>query len=130
MACREIRKFGVLEIAPDDPLDCKVPVVESERGLERLFTILETSLRVAGELWAIVPNSRIHASEWSQTDQNETHMTSIREREHVVSPSRGLADPQRGINDGNRDSATSGVDSEINGENKFSSLRRQKPRVV
>ena len=37
MARREIRKFGVLEIAPDDTLDCKVPVVESERGLERPF---------------------------------------------------------------------------------------------
>ena len=33
MTRREIRKFGVLEIAPDDPLDCQLPVVESESGL-------------------------------------------------------------------------------------------------
>ena len=43
MARREICKFGVLEIAPDDTLDCKVPVMESERGLKRLFPICETT---------------------------------------------------------------------------------------
>jgi hypothetical protein len=39
---REIRKFGILQITPDDPLDCKVSVVQSERGLERPFPIWET----------------------------------------------------------------------------------------
>jgi hypothetical protein len=42
MTRREIRKFGVLQITSDDPLDCKVSVVESERGLEWLFPIWET----------------------------------------------------------------------------------------
>ena len=32
MTCREVRKFGILQFAPDDSLDCKVPVVQSERG--------------------------------------------------------------------------------------------------
>ena len=45
MTRREIRKFGVLEFAPDNPLDCKVPVVESESGLERLCRIWETMAR-------------------------------------------------------------------------------------
>ena len=39
MTRREIRKFGVLEIASDDVLDRKVPVVESKCGLERLLPI-------------------------------------------------------------------------------------------
>ena len=43
--CREICKFGILQIAPDDPFDCKVSVVESERGLERLILIWETMAR-------------------------------------------------------------------------------------
>ena len=45
MTCREIRKFRVLEIATDDLLDCKVPVVESERGLEGLYPTWETMAR-------------------------------------------------------------------------------------
>ena len=47
MTCREIRKLGVLEIAPDDALDCKLSVVESERRLEWLFPIWETMTRKA-----------------------------------------------------------------------------------
>ena len=31
MTCREIRKFGVLQIAPDDPLDGKVSIMQSKR---------------------------------------------------------------------------------------------------
>ena len=42
MTCRKVRKFGILQIAPDDMLDCKVPIVESESGLERPFQIWET----------------------------------------------------------------------------------------
>ena len=42
MTRKEIRKLGVLEIAPDDALDGKVPVVESERRLEWLFLTWET----------------------------------------------------------------------------------------
>ena len=42
MTCREIRKFGVLQIAPDDPLDCKASVVQSERRLEWLLPVWET----------------------------------------------------------------------------------------
>ena len=42
--CRELYKFGILQIAPDDPLDCKVPVVESENGLGRLFLIWWTTI--------------------------------------------------------------------------------------
>jgi hypothetical protein len=45
MTCREIRKFGVLQIALDDASDCKVSVVQSKRGLERLFPIWETMTR-------------------------------------------------------------------------------------
>jgi hypothetical protein len=45
MTRREIRKFGILRITPDDPLDCKVSVVQSERGLEWLFPIWETMTR-------------------------------------------------------------------------------------
>ena len=45
MARREIRKFRILQIAPDDPLDCKVSVVQSECGLERVFPIWETMTR-------------------------------------------------------------------------------------
>ena len=47
MTRREIRKFGVLEFAPDDPLDCKVPIVQSESGLdsERLLPVWETMTR-------------------------------------------------------------------------------------
>ena len=29
MTCEKIRKLGVLEIAPDDTLDCKAPVIQS-----------------------------------------------------------------------------------------------------
>ena len=42
MTRRQIRKFGILQIAPDYELDCKLSVVESERELKRLFTIWET----------------------------------------------------------------------------------------
>jgi hypothetical protein len=42
MTCREIRKFGTLQNTPDDVLDCKVPVVESEGGLEWLVPMWET----------------------------------------------------------------------------------------
>ena len=45
VTCREIRTFGIRQIAPDDPLDCKVSVVQSERGLERLFPIWKTMTR-------------------------------------------------------------------------------------
>ena len=45
MTRREIRKFGILQLAPDDPLDCKVPIVESESGPEWLFPIWETMTR-------------------------------------------------------------------------------------
>jgi len=45
MTRREIRKFGILQIAPDDALDRKVSVVQSERGLEWLFPIWETMTR-------------------------------------------------------------------------------------
>ena len=44
MECREIRKCRILQFAPaNDPLDCKVSVVDS--GLERLFPIWETVTR-------------------------------------------------------------------------------------
>jgi hypothetical protein len=42
MTRREIRKFGIVHIAPNDPLNCEVPIVQSESGLERLFPIWET----------------------------------------------------------------------------------------
>ena len=45
MTCRKVRKFGILQFAPDDTLDCKVPIVESESGLERPFPIWETMTR-------------------------------------------------------------------------------------
>ena len=45
MTRREICKFWILQIAPDDPLNCKVSVVESERGVEWLFPICETMTR-------------------------------------------------------------------------------------
>ena len=45
MTRREISKFRILQIAPDDPLDCKVSIVQSKCGLERLFWILETMTR-------------------------------------------------------------------------------------
>jgi hypothetical protein len=45
MTRRDIRKFGVLEITPDDALDLKAPVMQSERGFERLFSIWETMTR-------------------------------------------------------------------------------------
>jgi hypothetical protein len=45
VTCREIRKFWVLQIASDDALDRKVPVVQSESGIERLFPIWETMTR-------------------------------------------------------------------------------------
>ena len=44
----EMGKFGILQIAPHDPLDCKVSVVQSERGIERLFRIWETMTRKMG----------------------------------------------------------------------------------
>ena len=43
--CRDICKFGTLQIAPDDSLECEVPVMESERGLEWLCPICETMAR-------------------------------------------------------------------------------------
>jgi len=39
MTCREIRKLWILQTAPDDVLDRKVSVAQSERGLERLLAI-------------------------------------------------------------------------------------------
>ena len=45
MTRREIRKFRILQIAPDNPLDCKLSVVQSKCGLERLFRIWETMTR-------------------------------------------------------------------------------------
>ena len=45
MTCRKIYKFGILQFAPDDTLDCKVPIVESESRLERPFLIWETMTR-------------------------------------------------------------------------------------
>ena len=45
MICIEIRKFDMFQITPDDPLDGKTSVVESEPGLERLFPIWETMTR-------------------------------------------------------------------------------------
>ena len=45
VTCREIRKFGIFQITPDDVLDRKVPVVESEGRLERLFPVWETMTR-------------------------------------------------------------------------------------
>ena len=42
---REIRKFGILGVALNDPLDREVSVVQSERGFERLFPIWETVRR-------------------------------------------------------------------------------------
>ena len=42
MTRREIRKFGVLEIAPDDALDRGMPIVQSERGFEWLCPIWDT----------------------------------------------------------------------------------------
>jgi hypothetical protein len=47
MARREIRKFRILQFAPDESLDCKVSVVQSERGLERLLSIWDTMAREA-----------------------------------------------------------------------------------
>ena len=43
MTRREIRKFGILQIAPGDPLNCKVPIMQSERRLKWLFLIWETT---------------------------------------------------------------------------------------
>jgi hypothetical protein len=45
MTRRKIRKFGNLQIAPDNALDCKVTVVQSERGFEWLFPIWEIMTR-------------------------------------------------------------------------------------
>ena len=45
MTRREIREFGILQIAPNDLLDCKVSVVQSKRGLEWLFPVWETMTR-------------------------------------------------------------------------------------
>ena len=42
VARREIRKFRIHQITADDPLDGKVSVVQSERGLKGLFRIWET----------------------------------------------------------------------------------------
>ena len=50
VARREIRKFGILQITPDDPLDGKVSVVQSERGIERLIGIWETMTCEVGPL--------------------------------------------------------------------------------
>ena len=45
MTCRGIRKFGIPQIASDDALDRKVPIMQSERGFEWLFPICETVAR-------------------------------------------------------------------------------------
>ena len=45
MTCREVCKLWILQIAPDDALDCKVSVAQSERRLERAFPIWETMTR-------------------------------------------------------------------------------------
>ena len=45
MTCREIRTFGIIQIAPDDPLNGEVSVMQSERGFEWLFSIWETMTR-------------------------------------------------------------------------------------
>ena len=45
MTPRQIRKLGNLQIAPDNLLDCRMSIVESERGFERLFPIWETTTR-------------------------------------------------------------------------------------
>ena len=54
MECREIRKCRILQFAPDDPLDCKVSVVDS--GLERLFPIWKTVTRKV-RAFSFFPNS-------------------------------------------------------------------------
>ena len=41
----EIRKFWILQIAPNDLLDGKIPIVEGECGFERLCTIWDTVTR-------------------------------------------------------------------------------------
>ena len=45
MTRKEIRKFGIIQIALDDPLDCKVSVVQRECRPQRLFPIWETLTR-------------------------------------------------------------------------------------
>ena len=45
MTRREICKFGILQIAPDDVLYCKVSIGESEGGLEWLILIWKTVTR-------------------------------------------------------------------------------------
>jgi hypothetical protein len=45
MRRREIRKVGIPQNAADDALDCKVSVMQSERGLEWLFPIWEIMTR-------------------------------------------------------------------------------------
>ena len=45
MTCRGIRKFGIPQIASDDALDRKVPIMQSERGFKWLFPICETVAR-------------------------------------------------------------------------------------
>ena len=45
MTCREIRKFWILQFAPDDALDCKASVLQSKRGLEWLLPIWKTMTR-------------------------------------------------------------------------------------
>ena len=44
-ACRQIREFGVLQLASDHPLDRKVTVVQRERQLEWVFRIQEAVSR-------------------------------------------------------------------------------------
>ena len=50
MTRREIRKFGILQIAPDDALGRKVAIIQSESRLEHLFPIRETMTRNADPL--------------------------------------------------------------------------------
>lgn len=45
MRDREIREFRLRQLTPDDPLDCKLSIVQHERGLDWLFPIRETMTR-------------------------------------------------------------------------------------
>ena len=42
MTRRQVRKFGILQVAPDNPLDRKVTIMERKCGFERLLLIWET----------------------------------------------------------------------------------------
>ena len=102
VTCREIRKFGTLQIAPDDPLDRKVSAMQSERGLERPFPIWETMARKVGpfvlaKFFNDPINARffsIYAHECGETDNALTNVVQFYAygKEFALASSSGLTD--------------------------------------